>query len=248
MTSGAVPALAADRDALLEICAGLTDAAWKAESGCPGWSVHDVVGHLGALFWVVVDPSTLPDVDGLPTEKAQDVYVEARRSWSTAMLVRDYERASTLALEVLPTLESQDFELTVGDLGTYRAETLPNAYAFDHFTHIRADLFGPRGPLAGSPPPADALRLVPTLDWIEAALPQQNADAIARLGGGVEISVHGLAARNIVAGSGPAVAHITSDATALVRWITQRGSWEELAVSTTGDADALAIARTFHIF
>ena len=64
MTQKAIEALAADREALLKIGAGLGEAEWGSESGCPGWSVQSVVAHLGALYWAVVDPSTLPEVAG----------------------------------------------------------------------------------------------------------------------------------------------------------------------------------------
>ena len=58
---GAIEALRADREALLEIGEGLSDDQWGSPSGCPGWSVQDLVAHMGALFTVVVDPSSLPD-------------------------------------------------------------------------------------------------------------------------------------------------------------------------------------------
>ena len=61
MTVAAVDALQADRDTLLAVCAGLRDEDWSAPSGCEGWTVKDVVGHVGALFWLVVDQSKLPD-------------------------------------------------------------------------------------------------------------------------------------------------------------------------------------------
>src|ERR1017187_5652054 len=114
MARGAIEALRADREALLAIGARLSDDDWRAGSGCPGWSVQDVVAHMGTLFWAVVDPGALPDSTRLAT---------------------------------LAALESQDFELALGDLGTYPAFVLPNAFSFDHYTHIRADLFAPRGPL-----------------------------------------------------------------------------------------------------
>jgi uncharacterized protein (TIGR03083 family) len=94
----AIEALAADRDALLKIGAGLAESEWESESGCPGWSVQSVVAHLGALYAMVVDPSTLPDVTGLPTERAADVFVEQRRSWTAARVLADYESVSTAAL------------------------------------------------------------------------------------------------------------------------------------------------------
>jgi uncharacterized protein (TIGR03083 family) len=248
VTGGAIEALKADRGALLEICARLSDADWKAESGCAGWSVQDVLAHVGALFQAVVEPSTLPDATDLPTERAQDVYVEARRSWTAAQVLADYESISAVALERLAGLEDQDFEIPLGDLGTYPASVLPTAFAFDHYTHIRADLFSPRGPLTGQPPASDELRLAPTLDWIAAALPQQNHESVASLTGSVEIVLRGPGARNIRVGRGEPAAQIRSDTPSFVLWITQRAAWEELGIDASGDDTHLAIAKTLRVF
>jgi uncharacterized protein (TIGR03083 family) len=244
----ALESLVADRAALLEICGGLSDAEWQAESGCAGWSVQDVVSHMGALYWMVVDPSTLPDVAGLPTEQAQDVFVEARRPWSSERLVADYESVSTKALEALAGLEGQDFELPLGDLGTYPASMVPYAFAFDHYTHIRADLFAPRGPLTGSPPPSDELRLAPTLEWIAAAIAQQNPEIVGSLAGVLALEVTGPGARTIRVGSGDEVARVRSEAAPFVRWVTQRATWEESGVVATGDEQALAAATGLRVF
>src|ERR1019366_4349401 len=165
MARGAIEALRADREALLAIGARLSGDDWRAGSGCPGWSARDVGAHMGPLFGAVVAPAALPDPPGLATEPPQDVCVEARRSWTAADVLADYESVSTEALERLAALERQDFELALGDLGTYPAFVLPNAFSFDHYTHIRADLFAPRGPLPDQPPPSDELRLTPALDW-----------------------------------------------------------------------------------
>jgi uncharacterized protein (TIGR03083 family) len=236
MTHDAVHALEADRGRLLEICAELGDADWKAESGCAGWSVQDVVAHMGALFWMVVDPNALPDTGGLPTERAQDVFVESRRSWTAAQVVEDYAMVSAKALTSLADLEAADFEIPLGDLGTYPASLVPNAFVFDHYTHIRADLFPPRGPLSGDIPPSDHMPAV--LDWIEAALPQQNVVP--------EIALDVTGERSMVFGS--PIATIASDAPALVRWISQRGTWEDLGVVASGDPVAVAAARELHVY
>jgi uncharacterized protein (TIGR03083 family) len=245
---GAIEALEADREALLGICAGLGDSDWKADSGCRGWSVQDVVAHMGALFWVVVDPSRLPDTTDLLTEQAQDVYVEERRSWDAPHVVADYEAVSTQAIERLAGLEGQDFELTLGDLGTYPASVLPNAFSFDHYTHIRADLFSPRGPLSGEPPPADELRLAPAVDWIEAALPQQNAKRLTSLGGMVDVVLDGPGGGVIHVGSGDPGAEIHSSTPSFVRWITQRATWEDEGVEISGDKGILDLARELKVF
>jgi hypothetical protein len=203
---------------------------------------------MGALLRLVVDPSSLPDAAGLDTERAQEVYVAARRPWSAARVLDDYEWVSLPAFEALEGLAGLDLEIPLGDFGTYPASLIPTAYAFDHYTHIRADLFPPRGPLAGPPPPSDELRLVPALDWVEAALPQQNAGRIAALTGGVQISVTGPAARTLRLGQGDPVAEISSDAPAFIRWVTQRGSWPELGVRAQGDERQLGVAAGLKVF
>jgi uncharacterized protein (TIGR03083 family) len=248
MTATAVDALQTDRDALLTVCAGLRQEDWSAPSGCEGWTVKDVVSHVGALFWLIVDRSKLPDTGDLPTEKAQEVYVDWRRSWSPAQVVEDYESVSAQAIEALRGLATQDFELPLGDLGTYPVSLLPNAFAFDHFTHLRADLFAPRGPLRTPPPAVDRPRLEAAMDWIEAALPQQNADLVDQLAGAVDLQVEDLTAGTIRVGPGEPVARVTSDGLSFVRWVTQRGSWEELDVTACGPDDVLSLVRRLHVF
>jgi uncharacterized protein (TIGR03083 family) len=242
----AIEGVRADRDALLEICWRLGPTDWAAASGCEGWTVQDLIAHLGALFWAVVDGSKLLDVSGMPTEEGQEKLVRSRRGMSASAVVADYAEVSEIALQRLAELAALDMEIPLGDLGTYPASVIPSAYSFDHFTHIRADLFGPRGPLAGPPPPADEFRLGSVLDWTEAALPQQNAAAAEA--GLFELQITGPGARIISFGSGQAMATVSSDAFSFIRWVTQRGSWEELGVQATGDEPALSAARKLKVF
>lgn len=246
MASDAIEAVRADRDAVLAIGAALTAADWRAGSGCPGWSVQDVVAHLGLLLWNVVDAARLPDVSGLATERAQDALVASRRDWAADAVLADYEEVSGAALDRMKDLLALDMEVPLGDLGTYPAAVLPSAFAFDHYTHIRADLFAPRGPLDGAPPASDELRAGAALDWVEAALPQQNP-AVEQAGTFV-LRIHGTGGRTIRFGSGPARATIGSDVPAFIRWVTQRGSWAGLGVQTAGDEAALAAARGLKVF
>jgi uncharacterized protein (TIGR03083 family) len=243
----AIDATRADRAALIGICSGLTAEQWRAPSGCAGWTVQDLVAHLGNLFWLVVDATQVPDTGGLPAERAQEIGVQARRGLSADEVLADYEKVSEAGLAKLAELAALDVELPLGeDFGTYSTRVIPSAYAFDHYTHIRADLFAPRGPLSGEPPPSDELRLVPALDWIEAALPQQNRSVVGQCT--LDIQVTGSGARQIKFGTGQPVATIASDAPALVRWITQRGDWADLGVEVVGDEQALAVARTVKVF
>ena len=148
----AVEALAADRQEVLRIGSGLDAAGWDSPSGCQGWSVKDLVAHMGSLFWTVVDLSVLPDTTGMSTEEAAEVWVAARRGMSGAQVLEDYSNVSEQALSVLEVMAGVDDEMALGDLGTYPVRVLPTAFCFDHYTHIRADLFAPRGPLPGPVP------------------------------------------------------------------------------------------------
>jgi uncharacterized protein (TIGR03083 family) len=240
----ATEGLEADRAALLAIFAGLTEADWQAQSGCAGWTVQDVVAHMGALFWVVVDRKRLPDVSGLPTEQAQEVYVAARRALSAAEVAADYESVSAAAMPILASLDGQTFELPLGDLGTYPATLVPTAYNFDHFVHIRMDLFAPRGPLTGAPPPADDLRLAPALDWIAAALPQQSADVFAGLPGSITFDLTGPGARRIDAGHGDPIGVVSLPVVDFVGAITCRASWDAARIdSSSADLTPALLSR-----
>jgi uncharacterized protein (TIGR03083 family) len=246
----ALEALQADRAELLRTSAALDESGWRSESGCPGWSVQDLVAHMGTLFWAVVDPTALPDVTGLPTEAAAEVYVRSRRAQSAAEVLDDYAAVSEKAIAALAGFAGVEDEVPLGDLGTYPALLLPAAFCFDHYTHIRADLFAPRGPLSGPLPPSDSLRLTPSLDWIEAALPQQNRPLVDSLTRAVEIVITGTAARTIRLGppNGPVSARVSSGGDGCVRWITQRATWEEVDGRAEGEADVLAGMRGLKVF
>ena len=247
--NGALRAIEEDRNAVLAVCSQIPEAVWAKDSGCPGWSVQDLVSHMACSFWLAVDPSKLPDPGGLPAERAADLYVDSRRSMTVEEVVADYEQVSLRGLEVLAAVADQDFEVPLGDVGTYPASVVPTAFAFEEFIHLRYDLFSPDGPLEGEPPPADELRLAPTLDWIEASLPQQNASLLDALGKSVEVRLDGLCARTLTIGGGADVAaQITTDSLAFVRWVTQRGTWEDLGVRAEGDPSTLEMIRKFRVF
>ncbi|WP_082958484.1 maleylpyruvate isomerase family mycothiol-dependent enzyme [Mycobacterium sp. E3198] len=246
--SSAIQAIEADRAALLATLPLLGDSAWAQASGCPGWSVRDVVSHMACSFWLAVDPSKLPDPGGLPAERAADLYVESRRWMTSREIVDDYESVSLKGLEVLAAAASQDFEVPLGDVGTFPASLIPTAFAFEQYVHIRHDLFQPHGPVQAEPPASDELRLEPTVDWIEAALPQQNAALLGRIDDAVEIRLIGGCTRTLRFGDGDVTAHITSDADAFVRWVSQRGTWEAFGVQAEGDRANLEIVRQLSVF
>jgi uncharacterized protein (TIGR03083 family) len=246
--SSAVNAIEADRKALLAVCHGLEDSVWTTDSGCPGWSVQDVVSHMACSFWLAVDPSTLPDPGQLPAERAADLYVESRRSMTPEQVLTDYESVSLRGIELLSALEGQDVDVPLGDVGTYPASVVPMAFAFEHFVHIRWDLHLPNGPLKMDPPVTDDMRLAPTLDWIEASLPQQNARLVEDMKQAVEIRLNGLCGRTLQIGDGDVTAQIACDSQAFVAWVTQRSTWEAFGVLTEGEPSVLDTIRQLRVF
>lgn len=246
--STAIEAIEADRKVLLALCAQMPGSTWTKESGCPGWSVQDLVSHMACSFWLAVDPSTLPDPGGVPAERAADLYVESRRAMTPEEVVADYESVSLKGLEVLAAAKGLETEVPLGDVGTYPASVIPTAFAFEAYVHLRYDLFSPDGPLGGDPPESDELRLAPTIEWIEASLPQQNAHLFEGMDNGVEVRLDGLCGRTLHIGGAGVAAQITCDSQKFVRWVTQRGTWEALGVHAEGDQGTIEVARRLRVF
>ena len=71
--SSALKAIEADRETILGLSRELEDSVWRKDSGCPGWSVQDVLSHMACSFWLAVDPTRLPDPAGMPAERAADL-------------------------------------------------------------------------------------------------------------------------------------------------------------------------------
>src|ERR1017187_8962728 len=147
MARGAIEALRADREALLAIGARLSDDDWRAEAVVPAgrsrtswptwgpcsgrWSTRPPCPTPPG--WPPSPPRTSSPTPGDPAPPPGRVRREARGSGPAADVLADYESVSTEALERLAALESQDFELALGDLGNYPAFVLPNAFSFDHY-------------------------------------------------------------------------------------------------------------------
>jgi uncharacterized protein (TIGR03083 family) len=254
MTVAAVEALRADHQALSALAGTFTAEEWAAPSACDGWAVRDVLVHMNQLFRQLVDPSSLPpgDPSGL-TERTMDVWVEARRDQPTDEVLADYRALGGQAVAFLATIQDQDNPLDLGDLGTHPLHLVANAFSFDHYTHIRADLLGPEGPLDRPAPPTDEAHLAAAADWIVAGIPQMSPAAITAP---IDLVLTGPGGRTVRFGgagegddnSEPA-ATVTSSVDDLVRWSSGRRSWKELDVTITGDHAAGAhFCDTVHVF
>jgi hypothetical protein len=137
--------------------------------------------------------------------------------------------------------------IPLAELGRYPLGLLiGGALVFDHHTHLRHDI----APALGRPaPPTDAGRMRAVLTWMVAVLNNQVAQApVAGLDARVALTLTGpgggtwwIAEAGVrPPANGPVAAHITAPASTFPDWGTQRSSWRDSTLTTTGDADLAA--------
>jgi uncharacterized protein (TIGR03083 family) len=235
MTTAAVEALRADHAALAEMAATFTPEEWAAPSACDGWSVQDVVAHMTQLFRSTVDPAGMPERDERGTERTMDRWVEALRDQPADELLADYRSLGDQVLTMLQMIQGIEDPLDLGDLGTHPLHLGANAFAFDHYAHIRIDMLRPTGPIDRPAPAVTADHLAGSADWILSALPQMSPEAVVAP---IELVLTGPGGRTVHLGpEGEPVATVTSSIDGLVRWATGRAPWQDL-VDVEGDEAA----------
>jgi hypothetical protein len=201
----------------------------------------------------VVDPASVPASDGPDVEQDMELGVGARKDWSTDDVLADYEAISAQAIDVFGSLQDEPLASTMipmKNLGTHPMHLVPNAFAFDHYCHLRVDILKPTGPIDRPAPPSDELRLAPTIEWMLAGLPQMCEDALAKVvTAPVRIEITGPGAQSItVGGDGEIAATIRSSSRDFVIWGTQRRPWRDFDVTIEGDAElASAVADNINI-
>jgi uncharacterized protein (TIGR03083 family) len=267
MSQDGVIALRAEREEVVRLYASLSDDEWRQPSSCAGWTVHDVLSHLSSLFHPSVSylGATLR---GTPVERTNDRLVAERRSWSGAEVLSEYERWSLRALRLLDIMQRRplaSLPMAMSDLGRHRLHRLADAFAFDHFTHLRFDLVAPDGPIERPALPADPLRLTPAVRWMMALVPPLCSTALPVLDapvhlvltgpGGATWALHRTGSALAVdevgsAGAlGEPVATITSSTIDFVAWATHRKPWHDLDVRIDGDPNLGArVADALHVY
>ncbi|MBV9101314.1 MAG: maleylpyruvate isomerase family mycothiol-dependent enzyme [Candidatus Dormibacteraeota bacterium] len=90
---------------------------WDRETGCPGWSVRDVVAHVSALESLLIGreapehriPKGLAHVLS-PMGEWTESGVDYRRAWPPADLLREYREVTAIRLERLDRVTDADME------------------------------------------------------------------------------------------------------------------------------------------
>lgn len=250
MSLDRVGALRAERDAVVEFCRDLSAEEWASPSRCEGWSVQDVVAHMGAAYHGTFGLWVVKLMRSKDVEAGNDRDAELRRGWSPERVLREYERWSKRFLAIGGLLQAPpmaSIPIRLAEVGTYPARMLASALTFDHYLHLRYDL---AGALARPVPPAGSGVLPVVLEWMWAGLPTMSGPALSWLSRSVTITLQGPEGGtwSVVptGGSGvkvvdcsvdDAAARITGDSETFPVWGTNREPWREAALKIEGDED-----------
>jgi uncharacterized protein (TIGR03083 family) len=264
MSEQGVAGLAAERGSALEVMKSLTDEEWGLPSACDGWSIRDVVAHMGSILHGVIDPSQLPDTTG-GTEPAMEIPVAARRAWSVDEVLDEYESYSEQVMNVVTMAQDPPMSesmLPLGDLGTHPMSMFASMFCFDVYTHLRHDMLQPRGPIDRPEPPRDETRIGAVIEWMLAGMPWMSEKSLTiverpfvlRLtgpgGGEWTVAPGGEGGRVLVTpgAAADAAAVVTSDAHDFVAWATHRRPWPECVTIDGDEAYATAVLDAIHVF
>jgi uncharacterized protein (TIGR03083 family) len=125
-----------------QLCEGLTEAEWKTETECPGWSVQDNVAHLIGIESVIMGQHppdhTPPDLPHVKNDigKSNEVWVDARRSRTGAEVLDEFREVARKRIATLRGMTDDDFSAeswTPAGPGTVR-DLLPFR-VFDSWAH-----------------------------------------------------------------------------------------------------------------
>lgn len=112
-----VDAMASTIEATAEICRGLTAEEWARPTGCPGWSVHDVLAHLVGLEAAIVsgvEPDQelvgdFPHANG-PVGEYMERHVDGRRGQAPAEVLAEFNTVFADRIAFLRALPDTAFD------------------------------------------------------------------------------------------------------------------------------------------
>lgn len=263
MTQQAVDALRAIHKEVRAVAASLSEEQWQAPSACEGWRVQDVFAHLTSNLKETVEPTPAP-AEGAPelkAEEAMEALVAPRKDWTPRELMAEYDQyvdgwlGAMAAMQNEPTAST---EAPLADLGTHQLHLVANAFAFDHYCHLRIDLADVAGPLSD----ADDLMVRPGIEWMLAGMPQMQVEQLKAAveselvldltgPGGGQWTISPASGDGMISvtegASAEAVSTISSSAHDFVSWGTKRSDWRDACEVTGDDVAAAAFLDTLDI-
>lgn len=248
MAMDRVGALRAEREAVVTFCRGLAPDEWSTPSRCPGWTIQDVVAHMGAACHGTFTPWVLKMMRSKAIERANDADVAARREWSAKRVFGEYEVWSRRFAAVQVGLQRpplRSIPIRLGELGSYPARLLASAIVFDSHVHLRHDM---APAVDRTVAPSDAGRIAVVVEWMMAGLPTMSGDALKWMDRPVEITLRGDGGgqwgvvpgpdgrAGVVAGPvGDPAARIGAPVASFPIWATRRQPWRSADIEVQGD-------------
>lgn len=245
-----------------QVISSLTDEEWARASACSGWSVKDLVAHMSSNYKEVVEPSPPPpEPIDLPAEAMMELLVDPRRDWTNQMVLDEYLTYCDGAVAAMEALQEEPVASTptaIADLGTYPMHQFADAFAFDHYCHLRIDLLAPHGPIKRElPAPNDAL-VSPAVGWMLTGVPQMQPGLEEQLDGRIRLELTGPGAQEcdvvrdgdeivVEAPNGSPAATVTSSAHDFVLWGTRRMPWREACTVSGNEAVATRFLDALNI-
>jgi uncharacterized protein (TIGR03083 family) len=242
-----VIALQRERLDLLRFCRDLDESQWTTPSSAAGWRVQDVVAHMGSACRSIFTPASVKIMRSSDIERTNDSFVDVRRRWTPARVLREYERwsrALTIAAAAICRTPVGALTMPLAELGRFPAGLLlTGAMTFDHHTHLRHDI---APALDLPPPPTDVTRMAVVLEWMFAVLSNQLRSAQPSwLPNPIAITLYGpaggrwvMSAEGLVKSGGDTIAaDIAGNASEFVEWGTKRVDWRNRDVTIGGDND-----------
>jgi uncharacterized protein (TIGR03083 family) len=239
----------AGRD-LVDIARNLDATEWQTPSAATGWSVRDVISHIGCLLELLqaaVRGEELPD-SGI--EPLNDEMVAGRRGWDNTRILKNVQNQLEQAIATFTTLQEEPMasvEAPMLDLGTYPLHGIADMFTFDMTTHLRCDILAPRGPITRQLPPLDEVCLGPSVSWLLGGIPKMQADLGSHIVAPLALRLNGPAAANVLINTDAGIitvkplqpsdkpaATLISTTTDFLAWSTTRLPWRAL-VGVAGD-------------
>src|SRR6201995_836479 len=188
-------------DDLADIGRVLNDTEWQTPSAAAGWSVRDVISHIGCLLELLqaaVRGEAVPD-SGI--EPLNDGMVAERRGWDNTRILENVQKQLEEAIAMFIPLQDAPMasvEAPMLDLGTYPLHAIADMFTFDMTTHLWYDILAPRGPIDRQLPTLDEARLGPAVSWLLGGIPKMQPNLAGHLTAPLALPLTGPGARNVL--------------------------------------------------
>lgn len=239
----------------VEFLQGLSAEDWAAPSRCDGWTVKDVVAHMGAASKGFFTPWIVGLMFSKDVEKHNDRDSAKRADWDADKVLKEYVKWSKPAgtfLKVLQTPGVGGLKLPLAEVGWYPGNLFASAITFDTGCHVRYDIASALGRQDSLPPrTADAVAV--SAEWMVRGIPVMSAEQLSWLDRPVELQLTGdggstwtinpagkKGRTSVQLGStGSAATTIVGDAATFPVWGTGRESWKQHGVVVKSGDDEL---------